>query len=257
MKKRPFDSYPEFINTDPRIDRTHTYSVDADFMHNRHSAFFNMKLKNKKILDLGSCVGATGAWVLDKGASLYHGVELDANIARISEKNLSKYFLNWKIANTDIESYLSSNSLRYDIVVASGVLFSLFDPIPFLSNIAKITDCLIIDSVHPKCFADSMITDDLMESIPLITFRSDQAMTWEKEMFEYPGSNPSLGFLKFYLSILGFEYQSECYEQLKRDCPTLYHNRERYGCRFIRTSTPKLTGFVNKLNADNKKTTQR
>jgi 16S rRNA G966 N2-methylase RsmD len=253
-----FQQLPEFISTDPRVNRPTPYAVDADFMHKRHSIFFNMALKNKKVLDLGSCVGATGAWVLSHGASYYCGVELDTNLASISEQNLRRYFPDsWDIVNMDVEKYLSRGNLQYDIIIASGIIFSLFDPIPFLHTIASMSDCLIIDSVHPKCFKDAIITDELIENAPLISFRVDQAMTWQQNTINYPASNPGLGFLKYYLEILGFEYQSSCYDQLKQECPSLYHSRERYGCRFVRTSTPRTTGFVNTLNANLKTTTQR
>jgi hypothetical protein len=253
-----FQQLPEFITTDPRVNRVNPYAVDAEFMHKRHSVFFDINLQGKRVLDLGSCVGATGAWVLSNRAVFYRGIELDKDLVSLSKQNLGRYFPDsWDIVNMDVEQYLSTVDLEYDIIVASGILFSLFDPIPLLTTIASVADCLIIDSVHPKCFSDEILTDDLVENTPLISFRQDQAMSWQQRTVSYPGSNPSLGFLKYYLGILGFEYQSDCYERLKRDCPMLYNKRERYGCRFVRTSTPRTTGFVNTLNANLKTTTQR
>lgn len=244
LKTTLFQKFPEFISTDPRVTRTGAYSINEDFMQSRHSAMFNFELNNKRILDLGSCVGATGAWVLAHGAKEYHGVEFHSELASISDANLKTYFdqTRWKIFNTSIESFLSTNIENYDVVIASGVLYSFFDAIPFLKNLASIADVLIIESVHPRQIPE-LRSDYHLEETPFIVFDDTRKMMWGAQGQEvtYPGSEPSLGFLKYFFRLHGFDYDKDCYEQLKTECGDVYNRSRRYGARFVKkfdTLTP-------------------
>lgn len=242
-----FQKYPEFITTDPRVFRTDAYSIDSDFMDNRHRAFFNFSVEGKTVLDLGSCVGATGAWVLENNASLYHGVELSLDLSNVSIGNLEKYFARnrWQIYNSSIENFLLENKNTYDIIIASGVLYSFFDPIPFLDKISKISNTIIIESLHPQNLPNNLKIDKFLEDYPLISFREDQAMSWDNKSIQYPASNPSLGFLKLHMKLLGFSYDQTCYDQLKINCSHLYNKDRRYAGRFNKLSQPTNTDFVN------------
>ena len=213
---------------------------------------FNFDLNNKRILDLGSCVGATGAWVLAHGAKEYHGVEFHSDLASISETNLKIYFDQacWKIFNTSIESFLSTNKEHYDIVIASGVLYSFFDAIPFLKNLTSIADVLVIESVHPRQIPE-LRSDYHLEETPFIVFDDTRKMMWGAHGQEvtYSGSEPSLGFLKYFFRLNGFDYDKDCYKQLKIDCAEVYNRSRRYAARFIKKSDTALPlGFTERYN---------
>ena len=89
-----FELQPEFIDLDPRKNRPKqtkddqgfdilSYPVTIEFMNLRHSVMVPPEIiKGKTILDVGSCMGATGAWSLYHGAKDYTGVEIQ------------KYYLN-------------------------------------------------------------------------------------------------------------------------------------------------------------------
>lgn len=239
LKTSLFQKYPEFIDTDPRVTRTSAYSIDKEFMQSRHAAMFNFDLTDKRVLDLGSCVGATGAWVLEHGASQYHGVEFHTDLASISESNLKTYFDQslWKVFNTSIDSFLSTRVENYDVVIASGVLYSFFDPIPFLKKLLSVADMLIVESVHPRQIPE-LRSDYHLEETPFIVFDDARKMMWgaQGQEVSYPGSEPSLGFLKYFFKLHGFDYDSHCYEQLKINCPGVYNRSKRYVARFIKNS---------------------
>ena len=59
MTVKTYEKYPQFINTDPRLDRSgwyRGYSVNSQFMEDRHYSFFyEYDLTNKTVLDIGCC----------------------------------------------------------------------------------------------------------------------------------------------------------------------------------------------------------
>ena len=253
LKTNLFQKYPEFINTDPRVTRTSAYSVDQRFMQLRHEVMFDFDVVDKRILDLGSCVGATGAWVLEHGAKEYHAVEFHADLASISEANLKTYFdqSRWKVFNMSIDSFLSTNIESYDIVIASGVLYSFFDPIPFLKKLTSIADILIIESVHPRQVPE-LRSDYHLEETAFIVF-NDRRMMWGANGHEvsYHGSEASLGFLKYFYKLHGFEHEPRCHIQLTLNCPEVYNRSKRYGARFIKKSnTLTELGFTETYKND-------
>jgi len=78
-----FIDQPEFLGEDPRVSwpKSSGYSSDPEFVYERHALLLPADLlKGKRVLDLGSCNAATGAWVLSNGAAYYRGVELQAKV---------------------------------------------------------------------------------------------------------------------------------------------------------------------------------
>jgi hypothetical protein len=149
-----FNKRPEFILSDPRQHRPATwqYTVSADLMTKRHLLFFNKSsLVGKRVLDLGSCCGATGAWVLDRGAAHYTGVELQNKFVNTSRTVLSQYYDTdrWNIVNSGVEEFLSNCTEKYDIVIMVGVLHCLFDYQKILRIITDIGQEAIIECFHP------------------------------------------------------------------------------------------------------------
>jgi hypothetical protein len=66
MNSNVFVDQPEFVDTDPRNQRPEqiAYRIDTNFMQVRHEILLPKNtLKGKKVLDLGSCNAASGAWV--------------------------------------------------------------------------------------------------------------------------------------------------------------------------------------------------
>jgi SAM-dependent methyltransferase len=126
--------------------------VSADLMTKRHQLFFSKSdLKGKRVLDLGCCVAATGAWVLDHGAVHYTGVELQPDFAANSRKNLAQYYSNdsWTVVDSDIESYLANCIEQFDIIVICGSIYAIFDYYSVVKGMCNVGQEVILESYHP------------------------------------------------------------------------------------------------------------
>ena len=95
-----FDVYKEFITRDPRSNRKN-WTVTSESLTKRCAALLPIEMiKGKKILDLGSCIGAMGQWCLENGAEHYTGVEIQKEFRDISQSLLSKHHTNFTIVES-------------------------------------------------------------------------------------------------------------------------------------------------------------
>jgi 16S rRNA G966 N2-methylase RsmD len=258
-----FEKYPHFILTDPRINRTGAYTVSAEFMQIRHSCLFvTENLKDKTVLDLGACVGATGAWVLEHGAKFYCGVEYHKDLAEIARTNLKSFDSNkWQVLTQSVEDFFINQTQSYDIVIASGLLYAFLEPIPILKNISNCANTIIIESTHAfnrrnliHGFSDQQLNDitnspewlTFIETQPFISYNR-QNMLWGtagEELF-FNASAPSMGFIIQYMKTLGFECDLSINDALKNNLPNNYNAERRYAVKLIKTTDEKLSqGFL-------------
>jgi SAM-dependent methyltransferase len=149
-----FDDYLEFIDADPRKDRGMT-QVTAESMSKRCEASLPAWLiKDKTILDLGSCFGAYGHWALKNGAKHYTGVELQKHFADKSIELLSKHWQegDYSIVMQDALDFAKdgeSFGVKYDVVIASGLIHGYTDVIQLLQKIAAVSaDYVIVESLE-------------------------------------------------------------------------------------------------------------
>lgn len=266
-----YTTYPDFIDTDPRVHRPDDlgYTISAEMMEKRWQCLLPPQLlKGKSVLDLGSCVGYTGAWALHHGAKSYHGVEFSPDFVNISKRNLTKHFLNhqWTIEESSIEEFFKTD-IKFDIVVASGVIYAFTDPIAFLNNLSRYGDTCVIESAHPWARSSRLERNNLIPAeIPNMlrnstyweTFIENEPFTTlgkrrmiigtNKETLEYTGCAVSLGYLKAYMNILGFQYDPAANEDLKASVSNLYNKTYRFGARFNRVSPPCASrGFLHSV----------
>jgi hypothetical protein len=153
--KNIFLDFPDFIDSDTRIFRNDsekgTYQVTNNLQYQRHNLSMP-NLTGLSVLDLGCCVGATGAWALCAGAKRYVGVELHNIFSSIAEKNLQTHFANdcWQIINQSFEDFFKNNHEKFDVVIAWGVLYQSMYYESLIRNITKICkSTLIVDSIAP------------------------------------------------------------------------------------------------------------
>jgi hypothetical protein len=236
-----FQKYPQFITSDPRIDRIGAYSVSADFMHSRHECFFNSEiLENKTVLDLGCCVGATGAWVLSHGAKSYCGVEYHKDLSDIAKVNLSVFdTASWQIINSSVESFFEENTDKYDIIIASGIIYAFFEPIPILKNIATRSNTIIIESIHPT------IPGIDIETASVIAYKRQHMLYGiNKTELCFNSAVPSMMFIIDYMKHYGFSCDASVNNDLKKYLPAVYQNT-RFGIKLVKNRNAVLSqGFV-------------
>jgi 16S rRNA G966 N2-methylase RsmD len=236
-----FDRYPKFITSDPRLDRVGAYHISNDFMTLRHTSFFNSEiLENKTVLDLGCCVGASGAWVLANSAKFYCGVEYHKDLANIAIDNLSVFDKNtWQVVNTSVESFLEESTEKYDIVIASGIIYAFFEPIPILKNIAMRSNTVIIESVHPK------IPGIDIETASVIAYKRQHMLygTTKTELC-FNSAIPSMTFVIDYMKHHGFECDLSVNNDLKKYLPDVYQT-DRFGIKLVKNRNSEIShGFL-------------
>lgn len=272
-----FSKYPNFINTDPRKTRPDLigpgyrgpqYPITEQFMDSRHDIIFtDYDLSNKTVLDLGCCVGGSGAYVLDKGAKFYCGVEYNKDMTILAENNLANCFDQdrWEIKNTSIEQFLNNNIQKFDVVIASGVIYAFYDPISFLNNIAKIGELIYIESqtpVLPSFSTGASLNTPfegkewqhvsekerilLLDTYPFVYYGKVMMIHGtNKQNIKYNGSLPSIKFITNHMAELGYNNDDTVYNKF-RNMNGVYHPFKRFGLRFSKTENKQpIVDFIN------------
>jgi len=149
--KSPFDIEPRFIKLDNRKNRP-LVPITKEFLEKLHILLLpQWMLKNKNVLDLGSCIGATGQWCLYYGAKSYTGVEVQKENTNISKELLKPYKNKIKIINNSIEEFLKKNEKKFDIVILSGILYVFIDYYSILKKISKTCNGhIVILNMYPN-----------------------------------------------------------------------------------------------------------
>lgn len=200
-----FEQYPEFISEDSRKKRAWS-PVTAETLSKRHEVLAPKWLvEGNSVLDLGSCLGASGHWCLSQGARDYTGVELQPEMATKSNELLGKYWSQnkYQIVNKDIRTFLDEEiekGYKYDVVLMLGVIYAFINTYEILEKISKICDyVVVIDGAYPQY----MITPDA----PIIHITHRQHINSDEEGKAYMGTScvPSPNAVRFMFETLGFE----------------------------------------------------
>jgi hypothetical protein len=240
----PFIIQKEFIELDNRSNRPnilntnkgkiYTFNINENFVYKKHAISLPTELiKDKSILDIGSCLGATGAWVLSNGAKEYCGLEIQKQYAELSNQILSKYYnkSQFEIVNESFEDFISNKN--FDIVVCFSALHGILDTFSALKKISELAkEIIIIESAHPfkgykeffainndeelKHIAKNICMIENKRSFPMIDARHNSTLL-------VAGSLPSLGSIKFILENFNWEYNDDLYE-LAENSMSEYYN---------------------------------
>lgn len=159
-----FEKYPEFIEVDSRKDRQWSpHTIET--LDTRHEISLPSEIiQGRSVLDLGSCFGATGQWVLAHGALNYTGVEIQQEMVKKSREILGKYWNTdqFSIVESDVVSFLEQKidqGFKYDVVVAVGVIYAFLDINKILKLITKVTkEVALIDSLYPFWMMNSEVS---------------------------------------------------------------------------------------------------
>jgi SAM-dependent methyltransferase len=197
-----FDKFPEFVELDTRKDRGWS-PVNAETLDTRHDVSLPEKIvKDCTVLDLGSCFGATGHWVLSHGCTHYTGVEIQPRMVETSNNLLSKYWSNeqFTIVKQDVREFLKQSILenkKWDVVVAVGIIYAFLDTYGLLKEITELSNSIVVvDSIYPNGIS----------SLPYIGVYTGQHINSEEDntAFSGAGSRPNPEALKIIMESFKF-----------------------------------------------------
>ena len=246
-----YSLHPHFIDSDPRKSRTKPYPVTAHFMQARHESIFkNIDFHSKRILDLGCCVGYTGAWALVSGATHYHGIEFSKELSEIACQNLSKSFdkSTWQITNSSVEDFLDSNHDKFDIVVAMGVAYSFKEPVSFIEKILTIGSAVIVESSHHK---DTDVQLNTIKDTAFVSY-AWQGMNYNNTASDaiFYSARPSESLVKTIFKFNGFSISEEENNLVSACLPEhygLYYNKRFVVVGSRVQDNTKPMGYVNSI----------
>jgi protein-L-isoaspartate O-methyltransferase len=272
-----FDSYREFSTEDPRISRAE-YQPTVELLSLRYSNMLPADLiKNRTVLDIGSCVSSAGAWAIASGAKHYTGIEIQRELTSVAERILSQYFDNslWQVITTDAEQWISTMSW-YDVIVVAGTIHTFTDPVSVIKKLSNHTNCLIIESTHPHIYSEMLtevyqkeifseqekiVLHTLLESkvfkdtfqnlleekLPIMYNRNSysvfKSQNNQPTNVEVNATYPSIGFLNNIMSNLGFESDLTINNNLKKSIPSLYNWPGRFAVAYRRCKDRKILKF--------------
>lgn len=245
-------SFEEFMLKDNRTKRTFN-PVSNEQMIKKHSAMFPENLvKNKTILDLGACLGATGHWCLSLGASSYLGVETQEKYVDDGNALLKKYYKNkGKIIHSNIEDFLAKNTESFDIVCLLGVMYVFVDYYSLLKSVTSITkQSLIIEGIYPDLkFFDIDFCGVEFSGKQLINLATKNASLIGR------GSRISPEGLSFILKDFGFDIKEQVYPKRIKGSYDIYNqsffkrkSTLRYMVLFSRSQKETFRSLSNDLS---------
>ena len=147
----PFDNYPAFYKEDNRRHRGFNPTSKA-FMEAKFSVLLPEDLVvGKKVLDLGSCNGAAGQWVMFNSAESYTGVEVQQNYVEQSRQLLSHWGERVLIVHQDVSSFLQqTDDGAFDLVLMAGMLYHFVDTKKIIDQVCRITtDQVVVETNYP------------------------------------------------------------------------------------------------------------
>lgn len=113
------------------------------------------KYQDKKILEIGSGLGALAKLLLDRGCRDYQGLEMDKEIVNFTKQTIGDYF-----QNSSLQDFAACSTEKFDLILAFEVLEHLDDP---LSAIAQIKSLLNANGVFvgtsPFPFRKNVLAD--------------------------------------------------------------------------------------------------
>jgi tRNA (cmo5U34)-methyltransferase len=250
-----FKDYPEFIDSDPRTSRLNTqttYNVDANFQFLRHQIFLPKQIvQGKRILDLGCCVAASGAWVLSLGAEKYVGVELQETFCHKSRNNLQQRFdhTRWEIHQQNISEFLKNNTEQFDVVLMFGVLYqSIYFEELLLAVLKTNPEHVLIDSIEPFFFLDKEVREKI-KNIPLIEYVENQGMISENtgNKYVFNAARINVPALQVFFTSNGYSLEHNYTKDIINLCPMPYQNR--YCLDFVKSGPVNLLDFETSYRA--------
>lgn len=147
----PFDDYPAFYAEDNRRHRGFNPTSQL-FMELKFAVLLpKQQVAGKRILDLGSCNGAAGQWVLFNGAESYTGVEVQQSYVEQSRRLLAHWGQRAHIIHQDVSSFLAqADDKAFDLVLLAGVLYHFVDTKKIIDQVCRVAaEQVVVETNYP------------------------------------------------------------------------------------------------------------
>ena len=228
--------HQDFLDVDFRKDRDPAVglpSTDKLTMYKHHRLLPKNTVKDRRILDLGSFVGATADWCLNNGCKEYIGVEISTDFYKTSVELLDKHQPgnNWKIYNQSIQEYFSQHKDHYDIIFAWGIIHHFEDHMQLMKSLAQCGDHVIVMGRNPKVMwnkfdkdADKKFLHDLEYNIPYTEYHNGEMTLLYKNRSSVrcTSANSSMAAVAVPMELLGFRKDITAYEDFKKEVPDFF-----------------------------------
>lgn len=209
MKKLAFDDYPDFYENDNRRNRGFN-PISKAFLEAKFGVLLPEDVvKDKSVLDLGSCYGATGQWVLFNSAKSYTGIEIQAEYVNESKKLLAHWGDRVTILQQDVRSYLKGvDENSFDVVVISGILYHFIDTKEIIDAVCRACRCSVIVETN---FPPSMRSGKIPLDVAITEYVPNQEVNLAQGNQSMLGlsATSSLGALDVFFSLNGFSKQED------------------------------------------------
>lgn len=209
MKKLAFDDYPDFYKNDNRRNRGFN-PVSRAFLEAKFGVLLPEDIvKDKSVLDLGSCYGSAGQWVLFNSAKSYTGVEVQSEYVEQSKKLLSHWGDRVTILQQDVRSYLQGVAeSSFDIVIISGVLYHFIDTKEIIDAICRVCRGSVIVETN---FPPSICLGKIPLDVAITEYVPNQEVNLAKgnQSMLGLGATSSLGALDIFFGLNGFSKQED------------------------------------------------
>lgn len=175
MTNSPFELQPAFYELDHRKDRGFNPVTDVTLEAKMKTLLPEWLVQGKRILDLGSCLGAAGHWSLYYGATSYVGLEIQSEYVKNSRELLSHWPQDqWEILEQDFLGYLRQcDDQSFDVVLAAGVLYLFVDQQEVIEQMSRVArEFVVIESRQPNSVCNGVIN----ENMPIIELILNQAV---------------------------------------------------------------------------------
>lgn len=209
MKKLAFDDYPNFYENDNRRNRGFN-PISKAFLEAKFGVLLPEDVvKGKSVLDLGSCYGAAGQWVLFNNASTYTGIEVQKEYAIQSRERLSHWGDKVTILQEDVRSYLNKiDENRFDVVIISGILYHFIDTKKIIDSVCRACKGSVIVETN---FPPSMRSGEIPINLAITEYVSDQEVNLAEGDQSMLGlsATSSLPALDIFFGLNGFNKEKE------------------------------------------------
>lgn len=227
--------HQDFLDVDFRKDRDPAVGLPStdSLTIFKHSRLLPKEIvEGRRILDLGSFVGATADWCLNNNCGEYVGIEISEDFYKTSIELLNKHQSgnNWKIYHQSAQEYFSQHNDRFDIIFAWGFIHHFEDHMWLMKELAKRSDHIIIMGRNPKVMWNGFAHNnpeflrELEYNIPYTEYHhGDMTLLYKnRSSVRCTSANSSIAAVSVPMELLGFRKDLTAYEDFKKELPSFF-----------------------------------